>query len=372
MTAQRSSAERTPSVHQLKVQLEGMKPPLWRRLVVPSDLTLGSLHNVIQVAFGWQDMHLHAFEDRSGGRYAPPDGFGIPALDEEQATVADVLPRAGDRMDYTYDFGDDWLHRITVEAVRPAQEGEGERAVCTGGRRAMPASEDLGGVWGLAELLERYEDGERPSRTVVRHGGEEWTEYDGLHDEVLADLYEEGFDPAAFDPAALTRALAQVRLRRDGGTSHALKAVGEGTRRKRRGEKGERQAPPGTYRCECGGLHPVPATAGPYPGPDGAASLADVGDGGPPRERIRAWGRTKRSRCPASSAPPTSGCRPCGCPARRSWPARCARCPPSWRRCGSGTGAAEKVGPEGLPRKGGGGMGAPPTPLRQWGRAGGS
>ncbi|WP_405879943.1 plasmid pRiA4b ORF-3 family protein [Streptomyces sp. NBC_01136] len=282
MTAQRSSAERTPSVHQLKVQLEGMKPPLWRRLVVPSDLTLGSLHNVIQVAFGWQDMHLHAFEDRSGGRYAPPDGFGIPALDEEQATVADVLPRAGDRMDYTYDFGDDWLHRITVEAVRPAQEGEGERAVCTGGRRAMPASEDLGGVWGLAELLERYEDGERPSRTVVRHGGEEWTEYDGLHDEVLADLYEEGFDPAAFDPAALTRALAQVRLRRDGGTSHALKAVGEGTRRKRRGEKGERQAPPGTYRCECGGLHPVPATAGPYPGPDGAASLADVGDGGPP------------------------------------------------------------------------------------------
>jgi hypothetical protein len=50
-----------------------MKPPVWRRLVVPSEITLGSLHDVIQVAFGWEDMHLHTFEDRSGGRYAPTD-----------------------------------------------------------------------------------------------------------------------------------------------------------------------------------------------------------------------------------------------------------------------------------------------------------
>ncbi|MEU6010415.1 plasmid pRiA4b ORF-3 family protein [Streptomyces sp. NPDC047453] len=268
MTAQRSPGERTASVHQLKVALVGMKPPVWRRLVVPSDITLGSLHDVIQVTFGWEGMHLHAFEDRSGGRYAPPEDLDTPVFDEEEAALADVLPGTGGRMDYSYDFGDDWLHRITVEAVRPVREGEGEHAVCTGGRRAMPPAEDLGGVWGLAALLERYADGERPSPMLVRHGGEEWVEYDGLHDEVLAGLYEEGFDPAAFDPAELTGELAQVPLRR---------AVG--TKRKRRGGPGGRQASPGMYRCECGGLHPLPGGAGPLAeddGPDDEMSLSDV------------------------------------------------------------------------------------------------
>ncbi|MFF1569326.1 hypothetical protein ACFVY1_38845 [Streptomyces sp. NPDC058293] len=263
MTAQRSSAEHLPSVHQLKVGLEGMKPPVWRRLVVPSDVTLGSLHDVIQVAFGWQDIHLHAFEDRMGGRYAPPEDLDIPVFDEEEAVLADVLPRTGDRMDYTYDFGDDRLHRITVEGVRPAEGGEGECAVCTGGRRAMPPAEDLGGGWGLAELLERYADGEHPSPAPVRRGGEEWVGYEGLHDEVLAGLYEEGFDPAAFDPAELTRSLAQVPMRRA--------AV---PRARRRGRRAERKAPQGTYRCECGEFHSLPGGAVPLADGDGMGEEA--------------------------------------------------------------------------------------------------
>jgi hypothetical protein len=268
MATLRTSARRTPSVHLLKVALEGMKPPVWRRLVVPSDLTLGSLHDVIQIAFGWEDAHLHAFEDRLGGRYAPPDDFDVPAFDEEETALVDVLPRTGDHMDYTYDFGDDWLHRITVEAVRPAQEGEGERAVCTGGRRAMPAAEDLGGVWGLADLLRRYEDGERPRTTVVRHGGEEWVEYDGLHDEVLAGLYEEGFDPAAFDSAEVTGALSEVQPRR------AAEA-----RPNKRDRRSGRQVPPGMHRHEHGDPHQLPSGVGPLAGNDGPgeeASLSNV------------------------------------------------------------------------------------------------
>ncbi|WP_329359887.1 plasmid pRiA4b ORF-3 family protein [Streptomyces sp. NBC_01483] len=319
MTVQHSSARRTPSVHLLKVQLEGMKPPVWRRLVVPSGIALGSLRDVIQVAFGWDDAHLHAFEDRSGGRYAPPGDFGVPAFDEDEAALADVLPRAGDRMDYTYDFGDDWLHRIAVEEVRPAQEGEGKRAVCTGGRRAMPAAEDLGGVWGLAELLQRYEDGERPRPVVVQDGGEDWVEYDGLRDEVLAGLYEEGFDPAAFDPAEVTRALAGVRLRRVPGT--------------RRG------VPAGMYRCGCGELHPLTGGAGQPADADREDAVGREDEEGALSDLLG----VADVRLPAVRL----------CPARRSWPARCARCPPSWRRYGSGTGAAEGKGPERLPRKGG-------------------
>ncbi|MEW2308024.1 plasmid pRiA4b ORF-3 family protein [Streptomyces sp. NPDC006864] len=264
MTAKRHSAQRIPSVHQLKVGLEGTKPPVWRRLVVPSEITLGSLHDLIQVAFGWEDMHLHAFEDRLGGRYAPPEDLDMPVFDEEGASLADVLPRTGDRMDYTYDFGDDWLHRITVEAVRPAREGEEKHAVCAGGRRAMPPAEDLGGVWGLAGLLERYADG---GATVVRRGDEEWVEYDGLHDEVLAGLHDEGFDPAAFDPAELTEEFTQVPLRRVAGAK----------RKEHRGS-GTHQVPPGMYRCECGGLHPVSGAAGPLAENDGPGSLSEVLD----------------------------------------------------------------------------------------------
>ncbi|GAA2243032.1 hypothetical protein GCM10010145_06840 [Streptomyces ruber] len=266
MNVQHGSAERNSSVHQLKVQLAGVEPPVWRRLVVPSDLTLGSLHDVIQSAFGWHDAHLHVFEDRRGERYAPPgESVGVPALDEEETALADVLPHAGARMDYTYDFGDDWLHRITVEAVRPAGPGEGGLALCTGGRRAMPPAEDLGGVWALAELLGRYEAGERPRPTVVRHGGggEEEKEYAGPHDAVLACLYEEGFDPAAFDPAGIGRALAGTRLRRTTG-------AGRGGRDGRRG----RPVPPGTYRCECGELHPTTGDSG--DGPAGEESLSGL------------------------------------------------------------------------------------------------
>jgi hypothetical protein len=153
----------------------------------------------------------------------------------------------------------------------------------------MPAAEDLGGVWGLAELLERYEDGDRPKSTVVRHGGEEWVEYDSPHDEMLAGLYEEGFDPASFDPAELTRALADVRLGRVAGA-----------RRKKRGERSGRQVPAGMYRCECGDLHPLPGAATPLADTgreDEEASLSDLlGSVGVQLPAVRLPGEPKLAR----------------------------------------------------------------------------
>ncbi|MET7796695.1 IS1096 element passenger TnpR family protein [Streptomyces decoyicus] len=144
---------------------------------------------------------LHAFEDRSGGRYAPPEDLDTSVSDEEETVLADVLPGTGDRMDYPYDFGDDWLLRITMEGViRPTGEGEGDRAVCMGRRRSLPPAEDPGGVWGLTELLERCTDGERPIPTVVLPDGKEWVGYEDPHDLVLAGPHEAGFDPAAFEP----------------------------------------------------------------------------------------------------------------------------------------------------------------------------
>jgi hypothetical protein len=82
------------TVHQLKISLQGAAPPLWRRIQVPSEASLGFLHDVIQVAFGWANDHLHCFEDDRGRTWGEPrDGmfFGPPVAGEEDAALASVL-----------------------------------------------------------------------------------------------------------------------------------------------------------------------------------------------------------------------------------------------------------------------------------------
>jgi hypothetical protein len=48
-------------VFQLKVTLEGIRPPIWRRIQVRGDMSLFKLHKILQVGMGWQDYHLHQF-----------------------------------------------------------------------------------------------------------------------------------------------------------------------------------------------------------------------------------------------------------------------------------------------------------------------
>jgi Plasmid pRiA4b ORF-3-like protein len=56
------SSERV--ILQLRAVLRGIIPLIWRRLLVPSDTSIAQLHELLQVAFGWEDMHLHRFEIR--------------------------------------------------------------------------------------------------------------------------------------------------------------------------------------------------------------------------------------------------------------------------------------------------------------------
>ncbi len=115
-----SALENIGNVCQIKVTLLGTNPPIWRRLLVPEDLTLERLHRVIQAAMGWQDYHLHEF--RIGKqRFGRPDPmaqiFGGPrTASEKTAHLSTVLAKVRAKAHYLYDFGDDWDHEILVES----------------------------------------------------------------------------------------------------------------------------------------------------------------------------------------------------------------------------------------------------------------
>jgi DNA-binding XRE family transcriptional regulator len=180
------------STFTLKVTLEGIRPPIWRRFVVPAGISLAQLHRVLQIVMGWTDSHLHQFE-RGRVIYGLPDpDFGGEHEDERRARLDAVLERKADWMTYEYDFGDSWTHRVVLEKIEEADAARS--AVIVAGKRACPP-EDCGGVGGYARVVSAAQDPDHPEHQEVREwlGGE--------------------FDPAAFDLVAINTALRRVPLR---------------------------------------------------------------------------------------------------------------------------------------------------------------
>jgi Plasmid pRiA4b ORF-3-like protein len=144
-----------PTVLQVKIKLLGVsKPPVWRRVLVPGEIRLDQLHGVIQVAMGWSDCHMHVFSTDAGdyGVSDPELGF----LDERCMTLSQLLSEPGDRLRYTYDFGDAWEHEIMLEKVLGAHP-EQLYPSCVAGKGACPP-EDCGNAWGYARLQEVLAD----------------------------------------------------------------------------------------------------------------------------------------------------------------------------------------------------------------------
>ena len=148
-----------PVTYQVRVDLDGAKPPIWRRLLLSSELMLDELHAVLQQAMGWDGGHLHEF--LSGKNRMDPFAVhyvmqymlddGAEGVLEDEVRLDELLTDPKDRLFYWYDFGDDWEHTIVVEKVLP-RPGDEPPAICIGGARACPP-EDCGGIWGYHDLL---------------------------------------------------------------------------------------------------------------------------------------------------------------------------------------------------------------------------
>jgi hypothetical protein len=165
----------------LTVTLRDTEPPVWRRLVVPTSLSLWQLHEVLQTAMGWRDYHLHLFEIADVS-YGDVEDFPGELGDEATFTVGEAAG-AADLWRYEYDFGDGWDHDIRVgERLAPSAPR------CLDGARACPP-EDCGGPSGYEHLLVVLAD---PSHAE--------------HAELLEWLGGE-FDPDAFDVAEINALL---------------------------------------------------------------------------------------------------------------------------------------------------------------------
>jgi Plasmid pRiA4b ORF-3-like protein len=187
--------------HVLWLMIAHIRPAIWRRLSLPSATSLATLHDALQVAFGWEDSHLHEFEV-GDVRYGVPDPDDEELLDEIEVTLTDVLPRKASHLEYIYDLGDYWTHTISAEHIEEAVVSGGARSLrrrrragviaCLDGERAAPP-EDCGGPAGYADFLAAISDSAHP-----RHAE-------------LAEWIGGDFDPDRLSLADINRRLSSLR-----------------------------------------------------------------------------------------------------------------------------------------------------------------
>ena len=109
----------------LRIELQDTDPVIWRQVEVPTSVTLKVLHDIIQAVMGWLNYHLWEFTIGKQ-RYGLPtnEDWGTESrIEASKVRLRDVLKSRKNVIDYLYDFGDSWEHRITVTNIRPAESG---------------------------------------------------------------------------------------------------------------------------------------------------------------------------------------------------------------------------------------------------------
>ena len=147
-------------VYVVKVTLLGTSPPVWRRILVPRDITLQHLHRTLQTVMGWTNSHLHQFVVQRQRISDPRSRVGTKVANENRTRLGELIWTVGARLLYEYDFGDGWQHELLLEEVLLGDETF--QQTCVAGKRCCPP-EDCGGPQGFAELLQALQDANHPS-----------------------------------------------------------------------------------------------------------------------------------------------------------------------------------------------------------------
>jgi len=164
---------------QLRAVLRGISPLIWRRLLAPRDTSIAQLHDVLQVAFGWEDMHLHRYEMRGREYGLSREGGASFDTNARKVRIGDLKLRRMERITYEYDFRDHWIHDIRIEATLPidpakryrsALQGNSPRPLRTAADRT-PSWEIAGSTrqWVAVNRVRNWKNSSTTWRNVVRH-----------------------------------------------------------------------------------------------------------------------------------------------------------------------------------------------------------
>lgn len=154
---------------QFKIQLKGIsEPEIWRRVLVPDTCTFNDLHGVIHLVFEWSDGYPYQFFPSGKGstpvitlpRYAD----GKPVDDATAIKLSKYFKHVGDSFVYTQDTGDNWLHKITLEAKT---DNILEYPVCTAWSGMRPP-EKCGGYFGFERIKEVMKNPDSPEAVKIR------------------------------------------------------------------------------------------------------------------------------------------------------------------------------------------------------------
>ncbi|MDR3162210.1 MAG: plasmid pRiA4b ORF-3 family protein [Spirochaetaceae bacterium] len=191
--SKQTPSNRPQQAYVLRVSIKETKPPIWRKVSVPADYTLGDLHRMLQIAFGWDDSHMHSFTINlvEYGMTGMDFDYGDDMADEDSVCLYDLDLQPDQKFSYLYDFGDSWEHEIRVSKIISAGDEKWDLTLprCLGGKRAGPL-EDSGGVWGYESMLEILRDPARPEyKDFHEWAGDFDPEYVGI-EEINASLEE--------------------------------------------------------------------------------------------------------------------------------------------------------------------------------------
>ena len=187
----------TDQIARIRITLEDMKPAIWRRVELPVTNSLKTLHLAIQACMLFENYHLFRFDvgDAAYGiRFDDDDAFMVRTRDAAHMRINKLVERGITSFTYTYDFGDNWRHRIEIEEISSTIPGTNYPRFVDGERRAPP--EDVGGTPGFEEFLEAMSKPRHPERKSMI----EW--------------YGRPFDPADISPDEISARMAKLAKRR--------------------------------------------------------------------------------------------------------------------------------------------------------------
>ena len=180
---------------QLKIAIKNAKPPIWRRVIVPAGITFSQLSMILNKVMGWCGYHLFEFEFyhlelrviEDAEEFAE-DGYGPFDYLEARDTFIREYLEENEWFTYTYDLGDDWQHRVTIEKVIPDYAYDYPQVLKYKGDCPV---EDCGGIYGYYECLEIISDKNHPE-----------------YEERLAWMKSQGY-PDEYDMEAVNEELRQ-------------------------------------------------------------------------------------------------------------------------------------------------------------------